>query len=196
MEKELSQFLQFINTFVPLTFEDVEPMIPEIQYMEFDKKEIILGTNQKCKGIYYIIDGLFRIYTTKDGVEVNVEFISENDFFTEYESLMTDSNCNWTFETIEKTRILFLPYDKLLKAYDKSHMLERLGRLMVERAFRQYFTRNNSTSNLKTEQRYLEFESQFPSIANRIPLKHLASYLGITPESLSRIRKSRVKSVS
>jgi CRP-like cAMP-binding protein len=196
MEKELIQFLDFINGFVPLTKEDVKPMIPEIQLLEFDRKESILGINQKCKGIYYIIEGLFRIFTVKEGNEVNTEFMSENEFFTDYESLMTDSNCKCFVESIEKTRVLYLPYDKLLEGYDKSHMLERLGRLMVERAFSTHIARSNVTSNLKTEQKYFEFESQFPAMARRVPLKHLASYFGVTPESLSRIRKSRVRTLS
>ena len=196
MEKELTQFLEFINSFVPLTHADVAPMITEIELMEFDKKETILRTDEKCKGIYFVLEGLFRIFQLKDGVEVNSEFMSENDFFTDYESLMNDSNCICEVEAIEKTRVLFLPYAKLLESYDKSHMLERLGRLMVERAFVTFISRGNATANLKTEQKYMEFESQNPHLANRIPLKHLASYFGITPESLSRIRKSRFQSIS
>lgn len=196
MEKELTQFLEFINSFVPLSPSDVMPLIPEIKLIEFDRKETILGTNQKCKGMYFVVEGLFRIFTLKDGIEVNVEFMSENEFFTDFESLMTDSNCTCGVEAIEKTRFLYIPYGKLLKGYDNSHMLERLGRLMVERAFTTHIARNNSSSNLKTEQKYLEFESDFPELANRIPLKHLASYFGVTPESLSRIRKSRVQVVS
>jgi len=196
MEKELTQFLDFINRFVPLTQSDVEPMTTEIQLIEFNRKETILGFNQKCKGIYFVIEGLFRIYTIKDGNEINVAFMSENEFFNDFESLMTDTNCKSGLETIEKTRVLFLPYNKLIESYDKSHMLERLGRLMVERAFATYIARNNSASNLKTEKKYIEFESQNPKIANRIPLKQLANYLGVAPESLSRIRKSRFQTIS
>lgn len=196
MEKELTQFLGFINRFVLLTQSDVDPMTPEIKIIEYNKKETILGFNQKCKGIYFVVEGLFRIYVLKEGNEINVSFMSENDFFTDYESLMTDTNCKCGLEAIEKTRVLFLPYDKLIESYDKSHMLERLGRLMVERAFATYIARNNSKSNRKTEQKYIEFESQNPQMVNRIPLKHLASYFGIAPESLSRIRKSRVQTFS
>ncbi|MEN8929155.1 MAG: Crp/Fnr family transcriptional regulator [Flavobacteriales bacterium] len=196
MQKELDQFLKFINNFVPLSDTDVAHMIPEIQLVELEKKEILLNTNQKCRGIYYLIEGLIRIYSIKGGNEVNNEFLSENEFFTDYESLMTNSTCMCTTESIEKTRLLFLPYDKLIESYDKSHMLERLGRLMVERAFSSYIAKNNAAHNLKTDEKYNDFESQFPALVNRIPIKHLATYFGIAPESLSRIRKSRVKSIS
>lgn len=190
------QFLEFIQDFVPLTFQDVEHVMPHIQLLEFDRKEVILGTDEKCKGVYYIIEGLFRIYTIKDGNEINVAFMSEDEFFTDYESLVTGENCKCCIETIEKTRMLLLPYDKLLEGYDKSHMLERLGRLMVERAIVNMISLNNSASNVKAEQKYAEFEENNRELTNRIPLKHLASFFGIAPESLSRLRKYRVENIS
>ena len=196
MEKELSNFLDFINEFVPLTYDDVKSMLPYIQLMEFDRKSVILGTDDKCKGIYFVVDGLFRIYTLKEGNEINVSFMKENEFFTDYESMICRENCKCTVETIEKTKLLFLPYEKLLEGYDKSHMLERLGRLMVERALANLIALNNSASNIKAEQKYIEFEANNRDLVNRVPLKHLASFFGITPESLSRLRKSRFEKVS
>jgi len=196
MEKELTQFLEFINEFVPLTFEDVEHVLPSIKLIEFDRKELILGVDEKCKDVFFVIEGLFRIYNLKDGNEINMAFMSEGEFFTDYESLVSDENCKCYIESIEKTRMLLLPYDKLLEGYDKSHMLERLGRLMVERAMTNMISLNNSAANIKAEQKYTEFEENNKELVNRIPLKHLASFIGITPESLSRLRKSRLESVS
>lgn len=158
--------------------------------------ELILGVDEKCKDVYFVIEGLFRIYNLKDGNEINMAFMSEVEFFTDYESLVSYENCKCYIESIEKTRMLLLPYDKLLEGYDKSHMLERLGRLMVERAMTNMISLNNSAANIKAEQKYIEFEENNKELVNRIPLKHLASFIGITPESLSRLRKSRLESVS
>ncbi len=196
MEKELIQFLEFINEFVPLTFDDVKHVMPSIKLIEFDRKEVILDTNEKCRDVYFVIEGLFRIYNIKDGNEINMAFMSEGEFFTDYESLVSGENCKCRIETIEKTRMLLLPYENLLEGYDKSHMLERLGRLMVERAMINMISLNNSAANIKAEQKYAEFEENNKELVNRIPLKHLASFIGITPESLSRLRKSRMENVS
>lgn len=197
MEKELSQFLSFIQNFVPLEMEDVIPVLPHVQLLSFEKKEEILGVGQKCKGIYFVTEGLFRIYRLNEGNDVTVDFMGETEFFTDYESLMMDKECQCYLETIEKTRLLYLPYDKLLEAYNNSHMLERLGRLMVERALMTMISRSNDKlANLRSEQKYANFEAQNKEFINRIPLKHLASFLGIAPESLSRIRRNRVNSFS
>lgn len=196
MEEELAQFFEFINTFVPLSREDVAHVTPHIQLLEFDRKEFVLKADEKCKGVYYIIEGLFRIYNIKDGNEVNLNFMSENEFFTDYESLVFDQNCKCFIETIEKTKLLLLPYDKLLEGYNKSHMLERLGRLMVERAMLNMIALKNSATSMKAEQKYSEFEANNKELVQRIPLKHLASFIGIAPESLSRLRKSRVEGLS
>ena len=196
MEKELAQFEDFVHHFVNLEDKDVETIMPYIGFMEFEKRQTILSTNEKCKGIYFVSQGLFRVYTLKDAVEVNITFMKENEFFTDYESLMSGNNCKYGIEAIESTKIIFLPYDKLLESYDKSHMLERLGRLMVERALANLIALNNSSSNLKAEQKYAEFEQNNKDLVHRIPLKHLASFIGIAPESLSRLRKSRVESIS
>jgi len=196
MVKELSQLLEFIRTQLPLKDEDVAHLLPHIKLTEYNRKETILGLDETCSGVFYVVEGLFRIFTIKDGNEVNMSFMSENEFFADYESLMTGANCQCEVQAIEKTTLLFLPYDKLIEAYDKSHMLERLGRMLVERAFVKYLSQNHSKSSLKLEQKYAEFEQDHKELVNRIPLKHLASFFRITPESLSRIRKTRFQSIS
>lgn len=196
MERELKIFVDFTKQFVSLNDKDVQMIVPHVRYEEYEKKESILTTQQKCTGIYFICEGLFRVYSLKDGVEVNVSFMKENDFFTDYESLMTGNNCKLGLEAIEPTKIIFLPYEKLLESYDKSHMLERLGRLMVERALANLISMTNSSANLKADQKYTEFELNNKDLVNRVPLKHLASFIGITAESLSSLRKSRLTSNS
>lgn len=197
MEKELSQFLDFIQNFVPLEMDDVMPVLPHIQLLSCEKKEEILGVGQTCKGVYFVIEGLVRIYRLNEGNDVTVDFMGETEFFTDYESLMMNKECQCYVETIETTRLLYLPYDKLLEGYNNSHMLERLGRLMVERALTTLISRSNDKlANLRSEQKYANFEAQNKELVNRIPLKHLASFLGIAPESLSRIRRQRVNSFS
>lgn len=196
MEKALTQFVSFVQHFVDLGKKDVEAIMPHVEYKEYNKKDSILSTHQRCKGIYFVSEGLFRVFSLKDGVEVNVSFMKENEFFTDYESLMTGNNCKLGLEAIEPTKIIFLPYEKLLESYDKSQMLERLGRLMVERALANLISMSNSSTNLKAEDKYSDFEANNKDLVQRIPLKHLASFIGIAPESLSRLRKARIGNIS
>ena len=170
--------------------------MPHVEYKEYNKNDSILSTHQRCKGIYFASEGLFRVYSLKDGVEVNVSFMKENEFFTDYESLMTGNNCKLGLEAIEPTKIFFLPYEKLLESYDKSNMLLRLRRLMVERSLANLISMANSSTNLKAEDKYSDFVANNKDLVQRIPLKHLASFIGIAPESLSRLRKARIRNIS
>ncbi len=196
MEKEIQQFFDFANQYVPLKMEDVIDLIPFIELLEYDKKETVLGQGDKCKGLYFVIDGLFRLYQLPDATDRSCGFMGENEFYVDFESLILNKECTFFIETIEPTRMFFIPYDKLLLAYNCSHMLERFGRVMTERALVMLLKQTTVISKLKSEEKYANFEKENKILASRIPLKHLASYIGITPESLSRIRKARVKSVS
>ncbi|MEN7550505.1 Crp/Fnr family transcriptional regulator [Rapidithrix thailandica] len=153
-------------------------------------KTMLLRAGQIAREFYFIEEGLLRVYHLENGKEVNTYFSCDHQFISTFRSMITQSASLEYLEAIEESRILCIPYQSLLQLYDENPKLERLGRTFAEK---NYLCVINRSSNLQTKtakERYLDFiETHSPKIIRRVPQYQIASYLGIEPESLSRIRK-------
>lgn len=184
----------YISTFVPITTNDWNLLKDNLVINEYNKKDNILGIGQICKGIYFIEKGTVRIFEiTKDGKEASVFFGLENTFITNYSSLLSQKESQQGFQAIENTKIVLLPYLAILKGYDMSKNWERFGRLMAEHVFINEITRRIDLQKLSHKERYHYLLSNYPEWLMKIPLNYLASYIGMTKESLSRIRKKKAE---
>jgi len=132
---------------------------------------------------------LFRLYyTTPDGSEYNKSFCSGNDFVASYGSLLTGTPASLSIQALTDSKLIVIPYAKFQMLYDRHACWERLGRLLVERLFVKKESRERDFLLLSAEARYLKFMESYGPLAANIPQYHIASYLGITPVALSRIR--------
>lgn len=183
----------FLNQVIPLSESDWELVLPHWEVVSLNKGDHILEEGQICRHLWFVHEGLIRQYSNKDGKESTLHFTDRTDFLTLFDSLYLQTGSECAVQAIEPTVLLTIPYHKLQAAYDQSHMVERVGRLMVERAFLQFVEQVRRYSTQSPTDRLHELETNFPDIARRVPQKILATYLGIQPESLSRIRKRRVR---
>ena len=141
-----------------------------------------------CNFGVFIAKGCIRYYYSLDGVESTGNFFFENDWYSDFESLMCSKPSLINIEALEDC-VLYLAYkhdfEKLISEYPvfNSFLL-----IMMERAIKGLAHRNMAMSLLSHEERYLRFVKYCPKVVERVSLKHIASYLGIQPESLSRIR--------
>ena len=191
---EGTEELLFFPKEYSISQEDIDLTTPHLKKIELSKKEDLFQPHDSCNGLYLLKSGLLRIYSYSDGNDITVAFLKEGDYYTDFASIFTKSPCNFMVQAIENTTIIYFPYNKLLETYKISHSIESFGRQMVERAFLHTLQTFSIIRQGKPMISYENFEKENPEFANRIPLKHLASFLGITPESLSRIRKRRLSS--
>ncbi|MDB5284463.1 MAG: Crp/Fnr family transcriptional regulator [Bacteroidota bacterium] len=153
------------------------------------KKCRLTDAGEIAREAYFINKGLARLYFLKEGEEINANFVFENGFITSFESFLLQNQSRQVVETLEESELLVLrkhKLDELTKAFPKFNIFNKI---MAEQAFFMLQRRASSFILDSAEQRYLDMVQQRPNILERIPQHMIASYLGVTPVSLSRIRK-------
>lgn len=185
----LAQIKQFFFNLVPTLDEEKWKLFANLTIVrEYKKGEILLKPGQVCNYISFINYGLIREYFLVDGKEVIYAFFPENDYYAEYESFLSRSPSKRYAETLEDTEVVDLDYESLQLLYEKYPECERAGRLVAEELFVLLSNRSSSFLLQTPEERYKQFVKDCPAVVNRVPQYMIASYLGITPEALSRIR--------
>ena len=177
-----------------LTDEELEFVKPTISILKLKKKQILIHENEIQDSIAFIYSGLIRSYfINENGKEINNAFFSENEFVTDYLSFIKQQKTKYTFECLEDCTLISIPFETVETAYDKYKNFANFGRKIAEWALENRTKKYESFLYETAEERYLRFIDENKSILNRISLSHLASYLGIERQSLSRIR-SRILS--
>lgn len=140
----------------------------------------------------YVLTGAFRsFFITPDGKDHTVQIAIEDHFVSDFYSYITQTPATLHVEALENSTLLRLPYQKIEALCRSSHTLSEYFRITTERAFA--FSRKRALISISqsAEEKYEDFVRQYPQMANRIPLKVIASYLGFSPEFLSKIRTKK-----
>lgn len=174
-----------------LSDEDWNLFIERTRTKRIPKGVTLIQAGQLVKHAYFCTMGLFRLYyTLQDGREYNVAFTVENDFATSYGAMVMGTPSFFTIEAMEDSAVIEISYDTLKELADKSRAWERFVYKSVERLYIRKEERERELLYLSAKERYDVFLVKYPGLAHRIPQYHIASYLGITPVSLSRILHS------
>ncbi|MDX6746546.1 Crp/Fnr family transcriptional regulator [Polaribacter sp. PL03] len=161
---------------------------------EYNKKEFLYKSGEIQKEVGFVCQGLLRkYYINEKGSEIITGFINENGFATDYPSFLRQKPSKYHIQCLEPTIIVKIPYEKLQEAYQKYRDNEMFGRLVAENVLTRETDRVESLLFESAEERYLNFLDENKEISNRISLTHLASYLGMERQSLSRIRSNLTK---
>jgi CRP-like cAMP-binding protein len=183
-----------IQHFVPLTEEEWQLLVPALQYRNLAKGELWISEGQKEKYIGMVLEGNMRHYYTRNGEEKTTYFYFENHLISSYFSAITGKHSELTIEALTDSKLLIFPYAHLKSLYDRSPKWERFGRLLAEYLAMGLEERMAGLLMLSPEERYLQLlQGNKQKIIERIPQHYIANYLGITPVSLSRIRKRLVE---
>lgn len=190
MEIAIQLYLNSYKRINPeLTDEELEFVKPTISILKLKKKQILIHENEIQDSIAFIYSGLIRSYfINENGKEINNAFFSENEFVTDYLSFIKQQKTKYTFECLEDCTLISIPFETVETAYDKYKNFANFGRKIAEWALENRTKKYESFLYETAEERYLRFIDENKSILNRISLSHLASYLGIERQSLSRIR--------
>lgn len=176
--------------------------IPEDDWKEFEKglnfkkykaQAFFLKEDQVSENIGVVVKGVFRMYAETAKKELNYNFFAEGQFVVDYESHLNNRPSSFFIQALEDSEIYWFSREHILAQYKRSHAWERFGRLITEQVFLKGRGRLKEMLFMDAEQRYLAFIKQYKGLYERLPLFHIASYLGIDATSLSRIRKGLLK---
>lgn len=182
---------QVITPFAGLTENEISVSLPFWRKREIAKGNFYNKQNVVCKDLGIIVKGIFRVYyyDTKTEEEKNIFFFSEGQFIVSFASFIYQHPCSYYIEALEDSEILYVTYEELQELYNRHKSWERFGRILAEHFFIRSIARAENLLLLTHEQRYLNLIQEHQNIVSRIASFHIASYLGIKNQSLSRIKK-------
>lgn len=179
-----------ISHHAQLTDQDWQLLVPHLTYRYLGKGEYWIAEGKKEQQIGFVLAGNMRHYYTKDAEEKTTYFYFENHLVSSYFSALNGQPSQLTIEALTDCQLIIFPYKVLLSLYDKSHSWERFGRKLAEYLVLGLEERMAGLLILTPEERYLQLlQENKKKIIERIPQHLIANYLGITPVSLSRIRR-------
>lgn len=159
-----------------------------LKQVELTKGELVITEGKVCQHVYFLEKGCLRGYYNLDGKEVTYWFAFENNFVTSFFSFITRKPAIENIQVLEDCTLWAITYEDLQRLYARHSDIERLGRIMHERYYVMLEERFVSNHFKEAKERYDNLLTHSPHILQRVPLGHVASYLGITQETLSRIR--------
>ncbi|WP_156307220.1 Crp/Fnr family transcriptional regulator [Sphingobacterium endophyticum] len=191
MTEKLEYLKKILNGIGDLSDEDISMSLPFWNKKIIKKNDYFNQQNIVCKDLGIIVKGIFRIYYYDDdsGEEKNIFFFSEDQFVVSFRSFVFQHPCRYFIEALEDSEIIYISYEKLQNLYESHKNWERFGRMLAEHFFNNSQVRTEELLFLSHEERYLNLIAEHPNILQRINAYHIASFLGIKNQSLSRIRK-------
>lgn len=190
----MESFRDYLRQFPGYTDRAFERAAPLLFEEQFGKGDFLLRMGRTSDRIAFIQQGLFRQYYLLDGKEVTMCFCREYTLTCSYRSLITQQPSELGIEALEKSRVLSLRYRDLQALYGLDAFWQQVGRMAAEQ---EYVVRDHHThflQDLSAAERYAHILQEERSLLQRVSLQHLASYLQVAPETLSRVRKQVVLS--
>ncbi|PBJ07975.1 Crp/Fnr family transcriptional regulator [Flavobacterium sp. ACN6] len=179
----------YFQTRLQLTAEYWELFSDSLEEKKYPKKSLLTTTGTTEKYLSFIDKGIVRLYNPGETDDLTFGFAFEGHFISAYDSFLTQTPYTYSIEALVNTKVWQICYDNLQRIYEISREGNFMGRLAGESLFLQKSRREISFLKDSAEQRYLQLFTQQPELIKFIPLKYIASYIGITHQALSRIRK-------
>ena len=192
----LAKFKEKVQEFVPLSETEWQALMPLLEVSSLKKKKNFAEPGKICNHIALVIKGSIRYFHVKDGEEITGYFSFENEFASSYKSFLVREPAIHYIQTLEDTVFVTLTYAAMQQAYADNiigHKMERFARLLAEHYLICYEDRVTSFITQTPEERYNKLLETGGEVLQRIPQHYVANFLGITPVSLSRIRRRIMK---
>ncbi|MCU0446176.1 MAG: Crp/Fnr family transcriptional regulator [Microscillaceae bacterium] len=157
------------------------------------KGEFLIQTGQICSITCFIQKGILRSFLYVDGVECTYEFYPDGAYVTDYESFRLQTPATFNIEALEDCELICLKAEDFARLHQEALEFNILTKAVIEKRFMQMLKLSRSLRFQNPTQRYTTFLKHFPSVPNRVPQYMIASYLGIKPETLSRVRSKLAK---
>lgn len=185
--------LDHIRRYVALSREEENLLCQQLEYKKLKKKEFLLEAGKTCRGNFFVVKGCIRQYFVN--VRLNeqiINFAIENWWISDQDSLMNKKPSSTYIQTIESAEVILLPDHAAKELYRQIPLLETYFLIMMQTAFVASQRRLGYIFNFSDEERFRNFSSRFPDFIQRVPQYMLASYLGFTPQFMSRLRAKKI----
>jgi len=186
----LKNFTKYLKTKAQVSEENFELLIKQLAVKKIAKGTVILRPGEVCKHSFFVEKGLLRSYTMNtSGKEHILQFGSENWIVADRSSAFFNEPSELFIDAIEDTEVILIGSDFIEKANEISPYFRKYNQIALQNHIRHQQKRINLLLSASAETRYMNFIQLYPDLISRVPQWMIASYLGITPESLSRVRK-------
>ena len=181
----------YLNQISEISESDWEIFSSKLKREDIPKKTTFIKLGNVENKISFIISGIVRFYIPKNdpSKEITFGFCFKEQFISAYDSFLTRKPSLYELETLTDTTMVSISYDDLQEVYNTTKIGNLIGRLTAERLFLIKSKREQALLNNTAEERYLNIIKERPKLIKEIPLKYISSYIGVTPQGLSRIRK-------
>ena len=184
----MASLAQFLEDNFSFSSEEIETLLTYFEKKELRAGEYFLKEGDYCRGVAFVETGTIIYYQNIDGEEKVCDFAFDGDWLAQYKSMLGNVPSEINIKAIDDTSILFTRMSQLSAMVEALPKASIIRSVMAEKYFAESVERASSLANLKAEERYNNLLKQKPWIHNRVPQYYIASYLGIKPQSLSRIR--------
>ncbi|HEY1008644.1 MAG TPA: Crp/Fnr family transcriptional regulator [Daejeonella sp.] len=185
-----NQLINYFKNYFPLKEKEQEELLGRFAERTIKRRGFILQEGDVCRHFTFVVKGCFRMYAIdKAGKEHNIQFSAENDWIADLSSFYSERPSGVYIEAIEPSSILQIKHSELLHLYTTYPKFDRNFRIIIEHKYIALQKRVLQNISSTAEERYLSFLEEYPHLANRLPNTQIASYIGVTPEFLSKIRK-------
>ena len=182
------QIKAIFGQLVDLNQEEWQAFEEHLEEAAFAKNDFLCRAGETAHYLFFIHAGAVRVYHQTQEQEFTLNFHFQNEFVTAFSSFVTQTPSRVNLQALDQVLVSRIHHQHLYNTYQKYHKAERIGRLFAETLYVQKTNREIDLLSLSAEQQYLNLLQKNPKLISQISVKHLASYLGIQPESLSRIR--------
>lgn len=183
---ELRNFLKQLDAFDD---KELDESLTCFKKVQIERNGFYVKESDVCKKAAFIKKGIFKLYYNLDGVERIMLFFRENQFVTDYYSFLTQTPSKRPIQAIEDSIVYNITYNDFQKLFDKSKKWERVGRMLAELAYIYSVQRANRIIHDDPDTRFMTFLKEYPTLLQRVPQYMIASYLNMTPETYSRVKK-------
>lgn len=187
---KIQPLLDYIKKYVNLTSDEEQFLISKISYRKYLKGQYIVQQGDVCKYECFVLEGCTKMFHMNEAGQEHILMFSIEDWWTsDMGSFITQTSADFSVMCLEPTELIMFSHDIIEELYEAIPKLERFFRQIIERAYVSSQKRIVRNFSLSAKERYLYFRKQYPLIEKRIPQYMVASYLGITKEFLSKIKK-------
>ncbi|RKE57090.1 Crp/Fnr family transcriptional regulator [Sphingobacterium detergens] len=193
-DSPLENLIDHFKQYLPLEEEEILALKSRITERKIKRRQFLLQEGDVCKYFSYVQSGCFKMYSVDEkGFEHNLAFASEDDWISDIGSLHKEIPSKLYIEAIEPAVVLQISKGDLWYLYTNFPKFDRNFRVIIEDKFIALQERLLQTFSSTALERYESFIKQYPQLANRLPSTQIASYLGVTPEFLSRIKNESLR---
>ena len=186
-----TEIIKYCSEFIDLNPSDKDLITVNFKPIQLKRKSFLLEEGNVCDFIAFVNSGIIRHFHIKDGKEITCDITLPFSFITDFKSFTQSIPSNYYFQVLKDANLLVIKKDDLSNLYETNRKFEKLGRIMAEKVAQRTIDIAMSLSSDKPEERVRKLIANQPQLFQLVPQRYLANLLGISPESLSRIRSRK-----